>query len=301
MTRYRRKFHRIARRLTNLELQYGSDSGDSFSMEGVLDDLTSSRGSEFFMGFYSEQGIRLAFEKFGICKELSKLGYDDLIITTDTRDQYRQLLRLYDRKKDAQHMLGELVVHKAQFTYKRKSLLPRHFYPLKMIYVEWLVLQDPKGEFSEKKPQLPGQEYPGLGIGPQILELMYLMAKNQRTQGILIVPHYYHTAVIFSREFKFINPEYQAILKRVEQDLSDYSLPVRAWGVECGAVYKKYDNKRFDWEPEEQILACDKSLRQYLHSPDYINRVQDASKKHAFYLDTERLKQNLPANIELKF
>ena len=65
-------------------------------------------------------------------------------------------------------------------------------------------------------------------------------------------------------------------------------------------MYEKYDNKKFDWEPEEQVLACDKTLRQYLHSADYTNRVQAAGEKYAFYLDTERLKQNLPANVELK-
>ncbi len=270
-------------------------------MEGVLDDLTTSRGSEFFMGYYSEEGIRLAFEKFGICRELDKLGYHDLIITTDTSDQYRQLLRLYNKKKDVQHMLGELVVHRAQFTYKKESFLPKGFYPLKMIYVEWLVLQDPKGNFTAKKVQLPGQEYPGLGIGPQILEMIYLMAKHQHTEGILIVPHYYHTAVIFSTEFKFINPRYQAILKSVESDLSDYPLPVRAWGVECGAVFEKYTNRRFHWDPEEQILACDKDLRRYMHSDDYEEKVQAAMQNYAFYLDTNRLRKNLPSNVELEF
>ncbi|MCF7805957.1 MAG: hypothetical protein K9N46_17055 [Candidatus Marinimicrobia bacterium] len=299
MTKYRRKFHRIARKLTNLELQQGS-TDFSFSMEGVLDDLQQSRGTDFFMGFYSEEGILRAFEKFGICRELRKRGFENLQLIIDTRDNYRQLLRMYYDRKDDAHLLGEIVVEKARMVQKSERLIPERFYPLGMLVIDWLALQDPTAEFSDERPRLPGQDYPGLGIGAQILELLYLMAKHQQTHGLLIVPHYYHTALIFSREFRFLNPAYQALLNRMEEDLGEYPLPVRAWGVETGAVYRKYDNTVFKWEPEEQVLACHHGLRSYLHSEEYENRVADAESNYAFYLDTERLKSKLPGEIELQ-
>jgi len=298
MSRYRKKFRRIARRLTNLELQQGS-SDFSFSMDGILEDLQQSRGSDFFLGFYSKAGIIRAFEKFGICKVLRKKGFADLQLSINTRDQYRQMLRMYHKKKEPDHLLGEIVVEKAKLTPKSQHFLPPEFYPLGMLMIDWLVLQNPTAAFSEQRPRLPGQEYPGLGIGLQVLELLYLMSKHQQTQGLLIVPHYYHTALIFSREFRFINPDYQALLNRMEEDLGMYSLPERAWAVECGAVYKKFDNTQFVWEPEEQILACDRKLRSYLHSDEYVAQVREAESKYAFYLDTERLKQNLPDDVTI--
>lgn len=298
MTKYRKKFHRVAKRLTNLELQKGP-SDFSFSMEGILDDLQESRGSDFFLGFYSQEGILRAFEKFGICRELRKRGFDNLKLQMDTRDPYRQLLRMYFDKQTDDHLLGEVVIEKAKLTYKSERFIPKRFYPLGLLMIDWLVLQDPTREFTPERTRLPGQEHPGLGIGPQILELLYLMAKHQQTEGLLIVPHYYHTALIFSREFRFLNPVYQALLNRMDEDLSIYPLPVRAWGVECGAVFHKYDNRQFVWEPEEQILACHRGLWQSLHSEEYKARVREAESKYAFYLDTKLLKKKLPGDIHV--
>ena len=298
MTKYRRKFHRIARNLTNLELQQGS-SDFSFSMDGVLEDLHQSRGSDWFLGFYSESGILRAFEKFGICKALKKRGFEDIIPVVDTSDPYRQMVRVYHEEKDADHLLGEIVVRKARFVPKSESIIPEHFYPLKMIQVEWLVLQDQTREFPKKRPRLPGQEHPGLGIGAQVLELLYLLSKHQKTQGLMIVPHYYHTAKIFSREFRFLNPRYQGLLDAFDRDLGEYDLPVRAWAVELGAVEYKSSGEQFVWDPEEQILACDRTLREYLHSEEYENRTASATREFAFHLDSDVLRRKLPPDVQL--
>lgn len=298
MTEYRRKFHRIARRLTNLELQQGAGT-EPFSLEGILEDLQESRGSELLLGSYSKAGILRAFDKFGIQRVLSKQGFSDIKLTLNTSDQYHQMLRLYYQDTTPDHLLGELVVRKAKYTSGHSRVLPARFYPLEMIQIEWLILQNPTGTFDPERPPLPGQEYPGLGIGKQVLELLYLMAKHQRTQGLLIVPHYYHTALIFSREFHFINPAYQALLNRMEAELKQYSLTVRAWGVECGAVFHKHDNTLFRWAPEEQILACDHNLRRHFHSPAYQRKVGKSESRFAFYLDTALLQKQLPPYISL--
>jgi len=298
MTKYRRKFHRIARKLTNLELQTGS-TDFSFSMEGVLDDLQQSHGSDWFLGFYSEEGILRAFEKFGICRELQKRGFKDIIPVVDVSNTYRQMVRVYNKSEDSDHLLGEIVVRKARFAPKSETLIPEKFYPLRMIQVEWMVLQDQTKDFSKKRPRLPGQEHPGLGIGPQILELLYIMSKHQETQGLLIVPHYYHTALIFSREFRFLNPRYQGLLNAIDRDLGNYKLPLRAWAVELGAVKYQSTGTPFVWDPEEQILACDRKLREYLNSKEYQKRTDEAAQEFAFRLDQSVLHRKLPQDVQI--
>lgn len=296
MTRYRRKFHKIARKLTNLELQQGAQDF-SLSMEGVLRDLEESHGSRYFLGSYSESGIMLALDKFGITRELRRRGFDTLRIHLDTSDPYRQRLRLFFDRQDPEHLLGELIVHKAQFTSKSRDLLPEECYPLSLLHVEWLVLQDPTLDFAPERPQLPGQEHPGLGVGSRVLEILYLVAKHQRTQGLLIVPHYYHTARLFSREFKFINPEYQALLNALIRDLGDYSLSLQAWAVEGEAVRWQKSGRRFQWHPEEQILPSDPGLKEHFVSEDYQSQVTACVQKYAFKLDREHLAEVLPAYL----
>jgi len=299
MTRYRRKFHRIARKLTNLELQQGAPD-NTLTIEGVLNDLEQSRGSDYFLGSYSKDGIMLALEKFSIRKELHQRGFHDLSLNTDTSDPYRQLLRLYFEQQDPEHLLGELVLHKATFTKKGDELLPEQFYPLTVLHVEWLVLQDPTSDFSGERPRLPGQDHPGLGVGAQVLEMLYLTAKHQRTDGLLIVPHYYHTARIFSEEFRFINPEYQALLHCLIRDLDEYPLPIQAWAVECGAVRYESDNSQFHWQPEEQLLPCRRPLKEYLKSDYYLESVAKAKSNYSFLLDTQHLQYRIPDDVRLE-
>ncbi len=268
-------------------------------MEGVLDDLQQSHGSDWFLGFYSEEGILRAFEKFGICRELGKRGFKEIIPVIDVSNPYRQMVRVYNAEPTPDHLLGEIVVRKAKYSPKSDSLIPDKFYPLRMIQVEWLILQDQTRKFSKKRPRLPGQEHPGLGVGPQILELLYIMAKHQETQGLLVVPHYYHTALIFSQEFRFLNPRYQGLLDAIDRDLGKYALPVRAWAVELGAIKYQSTDTPFVWDPEEQILACDRTLREYLNSREYLRRTKEAANEFAFHLDQTVLHRKLPKDIQI--
>ncbi len=296
MTRYRRKFHRIARKLTNLELQQGARDFQ-LSMESVLHDLEESQGSQYFLGSYSEAGIMLALEKFGVCRELRRLGFENFLLHADTSDPYRQRLRLFYKRRDPRHLLGELIIHKATFTRKGKNHLPDVCFPLTMLHVEWLILQNPTGEFTPERPRLPGQEYPGLGVGSRVLEILYLMAKHQRTRGLLIVPHFYHTARLFSREFYFFNPEYQGLLNALARDLEEYSLPVQAWAVEGEAVRREREARRVRWQPEEQILPCDSRLKDYLESRRYRELVKQAENRYSFSVDSEQLAKALPPSL----
>lgn len=44
--------------------------------------------------------------------------------------------------------------------------------------IEWLCMQDPKRSFIEDRPQLPGQEHPGLKIGKKVVNLLLDLAKK---------------------------------------------------------------------------------------------------------------------------
>jgi hypothetical protein len=44
--------------------------------------------------------------------------------------------------------------------------------------VRWLALQDPRGRFTPERPRLPGQRYPGLGLGKRLYERLMVWAKS---------------------------------------------------------------------------------------------------------------------------
>jgi hypothetical protein len=79
-----------------------------------------------------------------------------------------------------------------------------------VLQVEWLLLQNPQQSFSPERPPLPGQVHPGLGIGDRLMEILIIMTRRVRLEGIVNKPHYFHTAFMFSKEFIFTNPLNQA-------------------------------------------------------------------------------------------
>ena len=55
-----------------------------------------------------------------------------------------------------------------------------------MLSIEWLLLQDPTKTFSKSKPQLPGQEHPGLGMLRELLEMLYQACLRLELDGLIM-------------------------------------------------------------------------------------------------------------------
>ena len=74
------------------------------------------------------------------------------------------------------------------------------------IAIEWMSLQNPYGEFTKDRPQLPGQQKPGLGVASKAVELLIIMAWRLNLSGLLNTPDHYHNAYLYSRIFYYLNP-----------------------------------------------------------------------------------------------
>jgi len=48
---------------------------------------------------------------------------------------------------------------------------------MKITEIEWVCMQNPHGTFTTKRPQCPGQRFPGLKMGRKISNLMISLAK----------------------------------------------------------------------------------------------------------------------------
>ena len=53
-----------------------------------------------------------------------------------------------------------------------------------LLYVHWLTLRHPRARFSDLRPQLPGQDVPGLGLAREITELLARMAARLGLEGL---------------------------------------------------------------------------------------------------------------------
>ena len=300
MVQTSKKFRRVYQNLTNFELQRTSEADKLFSFEDIMGDLESKERPHLFMNFYSEQGIQIALEEYGIFKDLNKRGFHDFIIKINTRDPYRHTMKAYFEKEDPDHLLGELIVRKKYFI--AKPVFPTKIAGQKfcMIVIEWLTLQDPTAKFTARRPPLPGQVFPGLRIGRKIVGIFINMSLRLQTDGLINIPEHYHNAVFYSKHFKYFNPYTQGQFLAMQRDLRMVGLFKAAWAVEHDCVVEKKSGMPWKWFTDEQVLFVSQRLEKYFDSKEYKTKVEEAENSHEFEIDYDRLNELMKEEPILK-
>ncbi len=86
----------------------------------------------------------------------------------------------------------------------------RHtFGGFELLSVEWLLLQNPRGRFTPKRPALPGQKHPGLGLLDDVVALLIVACDRLHLDGLVFVPSQFHIAAYGRSHMKFVKPATQ--------------------------------------------------------------------------------------------
>jgi len=291
MTRLFQKYRRIAKSLSPLEIS------TDFNQEDLgWDDLfmSESNTTALFLGKYSQDGIKLMMDRFGLIRKGHHLGLRDLDVHIDTIDPYRHKLIIFNGKHDRDHIVMEFVARYQHLTPKEVDSESLYSLPLRVLMVEWLLLQNPKKDFSSRRPPLPGQTHPGLGLGDELLALFTIMGRHLKVDGILNVPEYYHTGLLFGKRFIFLSPFVQAQVTQIAHDLwKRYRLSMIAWASATGSIVNRKTGEPFLWEPRKQIIPINKQLRQYFKSEAYLSIARVKESDDIYTIDEGKLKRVL--------
>jgi hypothetical protein len=260
VTRYERQFRRIARRLNGVELMRGSIDELPVTDRDLLDRNASRR----FLDFYGDEGLRLAFERYGLFGALRQRGWDDFAIVMRAEDD-RHTLLVSGRAAETEARLVELVVRRDRLH------IEDHARTWDVLTVDWLTLRDPKGSFTKDRMRLPGQDAPGLGIGERVLALLYRVVDRLGLEGLVTVPEHYHNAVLYARELPFVQPRYEGQLRALKTLLLDQeklSFAQAAWAVHWGHVLAA-DDSALRWRGEAMVRSHEPQLTEYLGGAEY--------------------------------
>ncbi|NQV40822.1 MAG: hypothetical protein HQ506_00580 [Candidatus Marinimicrobia bacterium] len=292
MNKFDRKYKKIARRISPLDLT-SNFSQEDLSWDDFFTDRSASNSSSLFLGKYSEDGIKIVMERFGLAQQARHLGLRHLDVVVDTKDPYRHRLTIYNgRHRDKDHIVMEFVAKYQHLVPKDIDAENEYGQQLKVLMVEWLLLQNPKADFSHRRHQLPGQKYPGLGLGDQLMALFTLMGRHLQVDGIINVPEYFHTGLIFSKRFVFLSPNVQALVHQIAQDLwKKYRLAIIAWASATDCIINIETGQPQIWEPRRQIIPLHSQLRQYFKSDGYTGIAQGLKDERVFTLDEEKLRE----------
>ncbi len=259
------QYAQISQELDPQELQ--RPSGEWVLTEAdLMGDLDGPRyKSTRLLDFYSRHGIEFALQKYGIADEVRKLGFTDLDLAVDPSDPERQHLTLHATKDGEQHLLVDQVLRRVTRPAPEGLEPPDE---IRMLYVEWMMLQNPTQTFSLRSPQWPGQDHPGLGIGEKVMHMLFQGAQRLELDGLAHHPSRYHIAFIGGAQSFFLDPEVQGRFEAIREALSSLELSEAAWKMERGEVCWS-DGEPIEWIPEDIVIPTSERLFAYIGSAHY--------------------------------
>ncbi len=232
-----RRFRYISAELLATEL--GETDFTSADLEEALG-LGTRRGHQrLLLGYYTAAGLEHALYRYGVLDHLRRVGYDAFRVALDAAPPGERV-RLFGRAGGEEHLLVEVVLEK------------RRLAGVNVLYVHWLSLRNPRAQFSELRPRLPGQEEPGLGMAREIGELLALMARRLDAAAVVFRPAHYHTAFPARHNFGFLDAARQGRFEALVRDLAGIPLAEATTAIAQGRVL--LDGQPYSWEADEMAF-----------------------------------------------
>jgi len=209
------------------------------------------------LGRYTLQGIELLLAKVGILERLRALGYRTPVLDADFGSGLGQTLRVYGSEQ-REELLIELRMRRDRRTVPEFELL----------FLEWLLLQNPRARFSPRLPPLPGQQHPGLGLLGVVMGLLVLIAEQLGLDGVVDVPSNYYIAAVGRKHLRFLDPAAQARFESLSQLF--LGLPLAdAERLLQGSVVDAPTGTIVRWEPAPMVIPVGARLARRLKSEAY--------------------------------
>jgi hypothetical protein len=244
---------------------------ESFSLEALggsteftSEDLEESLGlrpsrQRLLLGFYTAAGMEHALFHFGVFDQLQRLGYSHFRIAFDLAG-LGERVRVFGEADGKEHLLVEAILEK------------RRVADNDVLYVHWLSLRHPRAQFSERRPRLPGQEVPGLGLAREAGEMLALMALRLGLSGVVFRPAHYHTAFPARHYFTFVDPGRQGRFEAMLRDLAQLPLLEAIEALDQRRVHM--NGQPYTWEAEEMVFW----LREHPAEPGEVEHERDRVK-----------------------
>lgn len=253
--------------------------------EEIFSDLAGDKGSSLFLGRYSMKEVLAVLGKRNFFKESRKRNLWPLEFDLDSSEFPVQRLQIFFREKKPENLIVDLKIREGKIIPKSHLSLAPAFFDYNFLVLEWLTLQNPLLDFSEKKPPLPGQIHPGLSLGKKVLDIFVYLGRLTRKDGLLAFPAYFHNALLFTRYFQFLNPEKQGEILAIRKSFSKLPFKHLAWVVYLNCLSE--EGKTYEWKAEEQVFPLNKAIKNYLDSKFYKEKVKKSLKKRQYSINWE--------------
>jgi len=252
----------------------GKRESPSPSENELLFELSGENPGNLLFGRFDADAVRDRLSRAGILEGLARRGYPDPPLRLECEDPADQRIHLFAGQDSRERLLLEARLELCRYRL-RKSVGPfAEGDSFRMLTIHWLGLSDPDRLFSAERPRLPGQQRPGLGLLTQSLALLKELGRELSIDGVLDVPDHFHTALFYSRAFRFLEPESEGRFLAIARDLEGVPLALASEAIEMGCLVDTATAEPIPWEPAEQVMPVRGALRRFFPSPEY-RRLRD--------------------------
>jgi hypothetical protein len=293
MAKLRKNYEEIYQSLSRVELQKGMRSLDQLDLGDLFDYDT-----DLWLGFYTEEGIEIALERYGVLDDIRKRGFKKLELEVRMDDPDEHMLRIWSALPKCGEPLLELVVSRNAMHFESElgDQIGQPYTPV--LTVQWLLMQNPTETFAADRLPLPGQNYPGLGVGEQVMEILRNACRRLNLGGLVTIPAHFHNAAMYGVTFHYINPDAEATLRALERDLLrrlDGSLAKASWAVEWKMLVDRNSEhaEPFEWFHEAMLFPISEPLTDYFKGGAYRTEVKQRRKALQFELFEDALRRNM--------
>lgn len=234
-----------------------------------------------FLWRYSEQQLLDRLDQVRILARVNELGYPAPRLAVGTAEGLH-LLRLEVEGEEAPLMdlrLSEEARVLSGFAERKLGSGT-----LALLVIQWVSLQHVRGSFTSERPRLPGQSYPGLGVGRKLYRVLWVLARELGKDALSAFPMYFHNAVYYAGGFHYLDPQKQAELVALRRDLAHLPLNVASEGVSEGRLTDGASGEAVDWNPGEMLAPISRRLRSYFTGRDYSDEVDRAQSRLSYRL-----------------
>jgi hypothetical protein len=295
MSELKKHYERVFRSLSRVELQRGMSGLDELELGSLFDYDT-----DLWLGFYTEEGIELALERYGVLDDIRQRGFKKLEFELRMDDPDEHMLRIWSEFPRCKEPLLELVASRdvLHFDTDLGAQIGKEYAPV--LTIQWLLMQNPAETFDADRLPLPGQHRPGLGIGQQVMEILRNTCRRLNLGGLVTVPAHFHNAAMYGVTFNYINPDAQSAFRAVERDTLgqlDGSLTKASWAVDWRMLVDRSSEKLepFKWFHEAMVCPIDEPFTSYFESSEYATTVNTKTQAHTFEIFKEALLRNMAA------
>jgi hypothetical protein len=196
-------------------------------------------GTRLLLGFYTASGLEQGLHRIGLLENMRRLGYRDFRVAIDSTG-LGDRLRVFAHAAGQEHLLVEAILEK------------RRIRGVEILFIHWLSLRNPIARFSDRRPQLPGQEVPGLGLAREAGTLLARMSIRLGLLGVAFRPSHYHLAYTARHDFEFVDPGRQGRFEAMVRDLAAMPLLDATHAVAEGRV--RLNGNPYLWEADEMAI-----------------------------------------------